>query len=440
MANLGTLPVGTRIADDYEVVRALGEGGMGAVYVVNQRSTGRERALKVMHARMAGDSGLRDKFIREATIGATIQSEHVVQVLAAGVDATSGSPWLVMELLRGHTLAAFVETKGALRQELAREIFAQLAHGLSAAHRASVVHRDLKPENVFLSTSLRSSEALTVKILDFGIAKLVADSMAKASAAIGSPLWMAPEQADLGAEISPATDVWAMGLLAFFLLTGKPFWRADSASPVMVMKEVIFDDIPIASERARTLGFDGELPSGFDAWFGRCVCREAKKRFSDAKTAHQGFEALYPLSQATPSDEAPTARRASRWAWLALPLLGALVPLVWWLASRRVEPTSRAFASVSSSVSIPAARASTSASSCAHRICVCDDHLAPAAFERSAKYEPHSGEAFSACGATADCVAGNVCVDDGYCKPICTSDEQCAGLPFEGMKCRSRDE
>src|SRR6202000_247691 len=104
----------------------------------------------------------------------------------------------------------------------------QIGHALAAAHRAGVVHRDLKPENIFVATTHQRDRNLVVKVLDFGIAKIVAEARAAQNdtAAVGTPRWMAPEQADATARVSPSTDVWAYGLLAFWLLTGESYWKA----------------------------------------------------------------------------------------------------------------------------------------------------------------------------------------------------------------------
>ncbi len=308
------LATGAVIGGDFEVLRPLGAGGMGSVYVVRQKSTGHERALKVMHPQMTANESLRAKFIREAQISSKIESEHVVQVLAAGVDAATGLPWLVMELLRGQGLAELVAEHGPPAEDLAREIFRQLSHGLAAAHRVGVVHRDLKPDNIFLSRSMRSGEGLTVKILDFGIAKVAAEAKTHASVAIGSPAWMAPEQAEVGREISPATDVWALGLIAFFVLTGKMFWRTATqaeATPVMVIKEAMIDRIPSASERARALGCEKLLPPRFDEWFGQCVARDVVTRFATAEIALAAFETLFPTRESATRVSLPASSERS---------------------------------------------------------------------------------------------------------------------------------
>jgi serine/threonine protein kinase/predicted DsbA family dithiol-disulfide isomerase len=286
------LPPGTIFASDYRVERALAQGGMGAVYVVHQLSTGRDRALKLMHPNLLRDEGMRRRFEQEAKVGSRIKSEHVVQVLAAGIDESSRMPWLVMELLEGEDLAACVARRGPLPLGEVVEILGQIGHALANAHAVGVVHRDLKPENVFLSRTHREGAPVTVKVLDMGIAKIVADAHPSDTAAVGTPLWMAPEQT--GGTVGPPTDVWAMGLLAFFMLTGRSYWLGGGsdlgeASLMKVLREVVIDPLETASARASRFGCAGTLPAGFDAWFGRCVARETSARFRDAGEARTEF-------------------------------------------------------------------------------------------------------------------------------------------------------
>ncbi len=297
---LTQLGPGTVFAQDFRVVRPLSQGGMGAVYVVEQMSTGNQRALKLMHPQLVADTNLRQRFIQEAKIGALIKSDHVVQVVAAGVDVATETPWLAMELLEGSDLARVLEQRGVLPLDQIREIFVQLCHALGAAHAANIVHRDLKPENIFLADSRRAGVPFTVKVLDYGIAKLVADVQTHHTSAMGTPLWMAPEQTESGGRICPATDVWALGLIAFRMLTGRYFWRianSGEASAMALMREVVFEPMVTASERAAEYG--RALPPGFDAWFASCASRQIEARFADATSAFHALDAVLRQPQAT---------------------------------------------------------------------------------------------------------------------------------------------
>ncbi len=287
---------------------------MGAVYVVEQLSTGKQRALKVMHPNLVHDVKQRQRFVQEAKIGARVESDHVVEVLGAGIEQATGTPWLAMELLQGETLADRIARLGTLPRADLTEIFKQLCHALSAAHDAGIVHRDLKPENIFLAIPRREGLAFVVKILDFGIAKLVAES-GNTTQAIGSPLWMAPEQTNAAAPISPATDVWALGLIAFASLTGHSYWRgahAETPNPMTLVMEVCFDTLDPASVRAAEYGVAHLLPPGFDEWFAQCVARDVEARFKTARPARAALERLLGApeperaAEASPRVSAPT--------------------------------------------------------------------------------------------------------------------------------------
>ena len=288
MPGIVALQAGSVFAKDFRVVRKLSEGGMGAVYVVEQLSTGRERALKLMHPELTADPALRAKFVQEARIGARVKSDHVVEVLAAGVDEATNVPFLVMELLEGEGLDARLARQIPTQDE-AYAILEQLHHAVAAAHASGIVHRDLKPENVFLRRAKSADGAATVKVLDFGIAKVVEEARTTSNTgALGSPYWMAPEQTERSAPITPATDVWALGLIAFNVFSGKPFWKSANdgvASLTAFMRELVLEPIPLASVRAAELGALSRMPPEFDGWFARCVSREPGVRFANAGDA-----------------------------------------------------------------------------------------------------------------------------------------------------------
>ena len=295
-----SVKAGTVFGQDFEILQRLAQGGMGTVYVALQHSTGKQRALKVMHAQYEGDETARKRFIQEAKAGASIDSDHIVEMVGAGIDPETNTPWIAMELLKGDDLKEVLAQRKRLSQGEVLEIFRQTCHALGKAHKMGLVHRDLKPENIFLATPRREGIAFTAKILDFGIAKLVRQSGGSSGTqtqAIGSPRWMSPEQADRGnAPISPATDVWALGLIAFNLLTGVVFWKtAHSETPSVIaqMCEILMDPIAPASQRAAEYGVAELLPPGFDAWFAHCVNRDTSARYADADEALAALEPLF---------------------------------------------------------------------------------------------------------------------------------------------------
>jgi len=282
---------------------------MGAVYVARQRSINVLRALKLMHAPLVHNTEMRERFVREARIGASVGSDHVVQVINAGVDRTTGLPWIAMELLEGKTLAEHMEARTHLPSLEITTIWLQLCSAVAAAHARDIVHRDLKPENIFLARSRIVGMPFVVKVLDFGIAKMVAENWQNTLQA-GSPMYMAPEQTSQTASISQRTDVWSLGLIAFLLFTGRHFWRAAYiANPTIqqIIREAMVDAIPEASARAADYGCQERLPPGFDGWFARCVARQSEARFPDGATA--GDELLKLLGTESRISEAPALPR-----------------------------------------------------------------------------------------------------------------------------------
>ncbi|MFO0618092.1 MAG: serine/threonine-protein kinase [Polyangiaceae bacterium] len=285
---------GTVIGGGYKILELLGEGGMGAIYVAEQLSIGRRRALKLMQPHLVGADRMRERFTQEARIGSRIDSEHVVEVIDAGVDAELNVPWIAMELLEGETLADRLED-GPIAFDEATRILTEVCHAVGAAHRANIVHRDLKPENVFLAKTRLAGIGHTVKVLDFGIAKLVSESAIAATQAIGTPLYMPPEQMENGGHITPAADVWSLALIAFYMLTGKPYWRAgnvEDATPLMILSEIGQEPIAPPSTRAAELGVAHLVPAGFDAWFLRAVDRRIEARPRDAGALAEAWRAV----------------------------------------------------------------------------------------------------------------------------------------------------
>jgi serine/threonine protein kinase len=285
-----SLSVGSVFAGEWRILARIAEGGMGAVYRVEQRSTGQLRALKVLRSSLLEDPRARARFEQESLVVARIASEHVTRVIAAGVDPDEGHPWIAMELLEGETLKRRIERAGPYGRIETLELARQLCHALAAAHDAGVIHRDVKPENVFIARTARVGAPEVVKLLDFGIATALEDfdTSATATSVLGSPLWMAPEQVRRE-RIRPATDVWALGLLLFYALTAKPYWRKTFPADAVIFEKMV-EPLATASVRAVELGCEGAIPPGFDPWFARCVCRAIDERYRDADEAFDAFE------------------------------------------------------------------------------------------------------------------------------------------------------
>ncbi len=335
------LAPGTAIGDDFVIERALSEGGMGAVYVAMQRSTGVSRAVKTMHGELLGDERLRARFVEEARLAATIPSDHVVKVLGAGWDSHLGLPWLAMELLPGKPLTTVLEQITPFSPALTEKVLEQACHGLGAAAALGITHRDVKPDNLFVSPSNTVGLPFVLKVLDFGIAKQTLGTGPKSTQVVGTPFWLAPEQTDTRPRISPATDVWPIGLIAFACLTGKNFWHTayePEASMQAFLRELVIDEIPAASVRAAES--DAAVPGWFDGWFSRCVARDPAARFADAREAFAAFAAA---REASGDHSVVAASETARFlAALAGAPVPAAVPVTAYATPPRAEPASPA--------------------------------------------------------------------------------------------------
>ncbi len=293
---------GAVFCGDFRIVRVIARGGMGTVYEAVQLSTGRRRALKVLHRRFAPDDPSSQRFLEEARVKSRVDSEHMVDVVVAGVDHASNALWIAMELLEGETLAdrlLELPSGSTLPTEAVWRVLGQLCRGLARAHQQGVVHRDLKPANVFLARGANGPE--TVKLLDFGIAHIMG-SEGGDSLALGTPLWMAPEQVTRG-EITPATDVWAVGLIAFRLFTGRIYWLDSLAGEQTLqglLDEITTEPLVSATARAEAHGSTRDLPVGFDAWFARCVARDPASRYRSAREMAAALAEIMPAASSMP--------------------------------------------------------------------------------------------------------------------------------------------
>ncbi len=287
------------IAGRYEVIEEIGQGGMGAVYRVKHISTRKLLALKLLHPHVVSREESLAGFQREMAIPAKIDSEHVVEITDADAAPELGAPFLVMELLKGCDLSKVMQLQKLCTAEEVVWVLSQTARALDKAHALGIVHRDIKPENLFLHQH-GDSRTLMVKVLDFGIAKLTeavrksggANSMivpggqasgkdsllsSGGTKAAGTPLYMAPEQAQADnkeIKVGPAADIWALGMMTFELLTGQTYWQVENA--FAIMGQLLFSPIVRPSTRS-TL-----LPAKFDDWFMRSCDRDPEKRWPSA--------------------------------------------------------------------------------------------------------------------------------------------------------------
>jgi predicted Ser/Thr protein kinase len=272
--------IGETIASRYRVLREIGRGAMGVVYLVEHTRTGEHLALKLLQRVEAGDEETLGRFKREARASAYIRSEHVVKIVDADTaPELAGAPFLVMELLNGIDLDKQLRKEGRMASEVVFHYLSQAASALDKSHALGIVHRDLKPENLFIHH--REDGSTTLKILDFGISKVIGGdraneissaSMTRTGAIMGTPFYMSPEQArGRVSEIGPTTDVWAVGLVALQLLTGEIYWQAGTSAELMsfILSE------PLYAPSSRWTW----LPSAIDPWFARSCARRPTERF-----------------------------------------------------------------------------------------------------------------------------------------------------------------
>ncbi|MDI1428682.1 protein kinase domain-containing protein [Polyangium sorediatum] len=302
----GPAAPGDVVAGRYRIDSWLGQGNMAAVFRATHLGTGQTCALKLVHPQLIERTEIRDLFVQEARVGARIgKNPHIVDVFDAGIDPQRGVPFLAMELLEGDTLDRYVKQRGPVPPGLMRILFLQLADALGQAHTAGVIHRDLKPGNLFLTYDRRKSPLL--KVVDFGIAKVLEEGVQGTATQVGSPAYAAPEQlgaamrpmaAKMGVVIAhgvtPQTDIWALGVIAYELLLGAPpghLWTGSERGSIAdIMMGVAIQPTPSAVTQA---GFKAHLfPRGFDEWLDRCLRKNAAERWPNVEDAVRALAEL----------------------------------------------------------------------------------------------------------------------------------------------------
>jgi len=270
---------GSIIADRYCLLRKLGAGGMGSVWLAHDQSLDSQCAVKLVDPEKAADEEVRIRFEREAKAAAQIRGANVVDIFDHGI--WDGTPFIVMEYLEGEDLGARLDREGALDSEQTYQIVSQVARALVRAHAAGIVHRDLKPENIFL---VPGDDQEVAKVLDFGIAKHEQYSLAgkttKTGSFMGTPYYMSPEQAR-GRAIDWRSDLWALGVIAYQCLNGRPPFESEALGELMGM--IIYDPIPPITTSAP------DLPDALELWWQRAVARDREQRFQSAKELADSF-------------------------------------------------------------------------------------------------------------------------------------------------------
>jgi serine/threonine-protein kinase len=269
---------GAVVGGRYRVERMLGSGGMGWVVVATHLQLEQRVAIKFLHAaHAAANPQAVARFLREAKAAARIQSEYVTRVSDFGT-LEDGSPYLVMEYLEGQDLESLLRSRGCLPASEAVDYVLQACEGLAEAHAAGIVHRDLKPANLFLAR--RSNGSARIKLLDFGISKLVAapgraadGNLTSTTTLMGSPLYMSPEQMRSLKTVDHRADVWAMGIILYEMLAGRSPFEGETLPEVCA--RIMADPAP----RLRSAG--GDVPERLEAAILRCLEKEPERRHPD---------------------------------------------------------------------------------------------------------------------------------------------------------------
>jgi serine/threonine-protein kinase len=287
-SDTSSLKPGDTLSGKYKVERLLGEGGMGEVFVAEDTDLGRRVALKVLRGLgAAGQAAAEERLRREARVLAAIGHPNIVQIFDIG-RTTTGAPFLVMELLEGETLFARSQHQGQMPVKHAVTIVAEVLSALQVVHAKGMVHRDMKPENVFLAKDATGRE--TTKLLDLGIAKARqpeanTPALTETGAIVGTPYYMAPEQAFGVPDIDGRADLYAVGGILYTLLAGRTPFRSAN---VIALLRMIVDSDPEPVEKHRP-----DVPPELSAVIRRAMERERDKRYADAT---EFLEALAPFA------------------------------------------------------------------------------------------------------------------------------------------------
>jgi serine/threonine-protein kinase len=306
------LVAGALVTPNLRLVRSLGQGGMGRVWIADHLALRTQVVVKFMSEELAQSDEALARFSREAAAASQVKSPHVVHMIDFGV-AQNGLPYIAMELLEGKDLSQLIARYGVLSPEGVSRIVTQVGRALTRAHEKGIIHRDIKPENIFLIDA--GGGEIFAKVLDFGVAKAaLADSVRTTGTGmmIGTPLYMSPEQVLGEKTVDHRSDLWSLGVVAFEAMTGGVPFSGETVGAISVA--ICHKEMPRPSERNHEIGPE------VDAWFLRACARDLGARFRTAKEMGEALAwavqadaaersgAARPLKPAAPAEEAgPTA-------------------------------------------------------------------------------------------------------------------------------------
>ena len=286
----------------YQVVKRLGVGGMGAVYLAVHPIMGRQAAVKMLLPQYSGERDLVERFFQEAKATALVGHPGIVEIFDFGT-TEDGRAYLVMEHLLGESLAIRLQRDKRLPWQVAAQLARQVASAVGAAHDKGVVHRDLKPDNLFLVPDRDQPGGLRVKVLDFGIAKLARASQASRALtstgmALGTPKYMAPEQCLDAASVDGRADIYALGCILFEMVCGRPPFTADSHTALLAKQ--------LKSPPPRPRDLEPGLPAAFEEIILGCLEKQASARPQHMQLVADALDAGLARRQSS-DDVAPTS-------------------------------------------------------------------------------------------------------------------------------------
>ncbi len=267
----------------YQLLRRIGAGGMGEVWLAEHVWLHRRAAIKLLHPTSSRCRDVENRLLHESRVATEIADPGIVQIFDWGRHH-DGRAYIAMELLEGETLDARIRRHGALSIEAALRFMRQIARAVGIAHARGIVHCDLKPENVFLVRDPEVPGGERARILDFGLAKRTTDRGVYTQTSEGTPAFMAPEQCRDPARVDPRSDVYALGCVLHALVTGVPPFEADDVDVLIAMQ--LCAPAPRASLRAPG------LPQPVDELIARCLDKDPGRRFTSGRELADAIDAL----------------------------------------------------------------------------------------------------------------------------------------------------
>ena len=285
------------VAEHLTLIRRIGEGGMGSVWLAFDAAKQREVAVKFLSERFTTDDMARARFFREARLGSSVRSPHVAEVLECAL-LSDGTPYIEMEFVRGEELSTRIQRKGALSIAEARSVIEQVGEALAALHNVGIVHRDVKPNNIVVN---EVNGKLVAKLVDLGIAKESdgADDLTQTGTTMGTPIYMSPEQMFDSRDAGTSADLWALAVVAYECLTGALPFQGDTFGSVCIAVH--------SGRYKRPTATRSDLAASADEWFARAFARDKEARIDSIAALRESFSSMCVSRTSSPAAADPSS-------------------------------------------------------------------------------------------------------------------------------------